>query len=299
MAVEIGTATGYLNLAAKLKTFLTTDTTLVAAGEEWTCNRDDGSDMLFQGPGLSGTEEIFIGLEYFSDVGSDLYSWDVASFLGYTTGNSFDEQPGRIVTRDAFLPLWLSNIPYWFIANGQRVVVIAKVSTTYQSMYLGKFLPYGTPGQYPYPVFWGAMNNVSTNKYSSTLASQRFFPAGFTNSTYLYLPSGTIAPVSSGVSSGIGTFQIWPFGTARASTTNVFGKMAPFDGGDVTLLPAIIRYGDQLNERALLGELDGIFYIHGTGQSSESIVTVDSVDYLVFQDGALSDRNNFAAVRLA
>ncbi|MCD6358518.1 MAG: hypothetical protein J7L90_00965 [Dehalococcoidia bacterium] len=299
MAVEIGTATDYLDLAAKLKTFLTTNADLVAASQEWICNRDDGTEMLFQGPGLSGAEEIFIGLKYFSDVGNDIYSWDIASFLGYTPENIFDNQPGRVLAKDAFFPLWDDSTPYWFIANGQRVIVVAKVSTTYQSMYLGKFLPYGTPGQYPYPVFWGGMTNNPAYKYSSTAAGLRFFPYAYSMSCYIYLPSGIISPSGGQTQSPTATvFNIYPF-CDNSVSTSMFGKMAPFDNGDVQLIQSILRIGTARSaDCALLGELDGVFWVHGTAQSSETIVTIDSVDYLVFQDGSKVERNNFAAVRL-
>lgn len=298
MAVEIGTATGYLDLLDKLKIFLTTNATLVAAGQEWTCLRDDGSDMIFQGPGLSTTEEIFIGMKPYDDAGADIYSWDIASFTGYTEGNAFDLQPGREVARSAFLPLWDDSIPYWFIGNGQRIVVIAKVSTTYQSMYLGKFLPYATPGQYPYPVFCGGMTNSSASRFSA--ANIYFFPQAYAPHCYVYSPSGQKwLSGGSSYAPGANIFNIWPFCEAYASVSVPFAKMAPFDNGDVTLMQSVLRYGQiGTSEMAVLGELDGIFWVHGTGQSSESIVTIDSEDYLVFQDGGKTEVNKYAAVRL-
>lgn len=299
MAVETGTATDYLDLLAKLKTFLTTNADLVAASQEWICNRDDGSDMLFQGPGLSGTEEIFIGMEPYENVGSDLYSWDIVAFTGYVPGNSFDTQPGRVTTNDTFLPLWNSSIPYWFIGNGQRIIVVAKVNTTYQTMYLGKFNAFGTPNQYPYPVIQGGMTGYYLDKYSSTSTSLRFFPCGPASQAFIYLPSGGVSKNDTqAVGPGANDFVIHPFALI-ATTTSILGKVDAFTSGDVTLLPATIVYGTPTGDHAILGELDGIFWIHGTGQSSETIVTINTVDYLVFQDGAKNDRNNFAAVRLA
>ena len=297
MAVEIGTATNYLDLAQKLKTFLTTDATLVGLGQEWICNRDDGSCMLFQGPGLSGAEEVFIGIEMFSNEGDDIYSWDVTAFTGYNASVSFAEQPGRHAYYDSFLPLWDDEIPYWFVANGQRVIVIAKVSTTYQSMYLGKFLSYATPQQYPYPVFWGGMASQDSQRFSNT--TLQFFPAPIASAAFIFQPSGSLIQATTAEAPSATSFNMYPWATSRLNVGNTFARVATFDNGDSVLIKNIIRFGSvSSSEMALLGELDGVYWIHGNGQSSESIITADGHDHLVFQNGSKTEVNSFAAVRL-
>lgn len=296
MAVEIGTASGYLDLAAKLKIFLTTHVDLVAASEEWVCLRDDGSDMIFQGPGLSGSEEIFIGLEPFDNVGSDIYSWDIAGFTGYIPGNSFDVQPGRNTTYASFLPLWTNDIPYWFVGNGQRVIVIAKISTSYQSMYMGKLLPFATPGQYPYPVFCGGMTNQPTYRYSHD--SIRFIPHTF-YSSYLFFPDGVLNKVTGATPTPtLNQGTMWPTGTTESVSYVGLAKAAPFDSGDVCIIPLSVYVGAAGSNQGVLAEFDGLYWIHGTSQSSQTIVTIDSVDYMVVQDGTRLDLVDYMAVRM-
>ena len=41
-------------------------------------------------------------------------------------------------------------MPYWFIANGRRFIVIVRVSSVYQSAYAGFILPYHLPNTF-YP----------------------------------------------------------------------------------------------------------------------------------------------------
>lgn len=300
MAVEIGTATSYLDLLNKLKTFITTNVDLVAAGQEWVTLRDDGTDMIFKGPGLSSTEEIFVGFKPYAKPSTDTYSIELAAFTGYTVGNQYDDQPGRINSKDAYLPGWTSTTPYWFIANGQRIIIISKVSTTYQSMYIGKFFPYGTPNQYPYPVFFGGMTNNISERFSD--AGPRFFPSGLSNENYLYMPSGVLYSSTTGYPMST-TFSIFPFFLSRKGTTTTFAEVAPFDSGDVILMQSVLFFGGNNavstpTEAAMLGELDGIFWINGVNQSSESIVTYGGYDHLVFQDGGNTGVNDYAAVRL-
>jgi hypothetical protein len=51
--------------------------------------------------------------------------------------------------------LWDASIPYWFVVNGRRVVVVAKLNTQYEIAYLGFVDPYFTPDQWPYPLAIG------------------------------------------------------------------------------------------------------------------------------------------------
>src|ERR1700727_3462473 len=175
MSTSSGTATDYLDLLSKLRTFLTTDATLTGLGQNWTelktnstpYSHTDASQVntvefesYLQAPGLSTTEQIFINLIAYTNAVSGLFNWRMTGALGFITGNTWFLQPG--VSPQAFLYLWASSIPYWFIANGQRVIVIAQVSGNIEMAYLGKFLPDATPGQYPYPVFIGGTGGDAT-----------------------------------------------------------------------------------------------------------------------------------------
>lgn len=304
MSVEIGTATNYIDLMVKLKTFLTTDTTLVGLGQNWVCLHDNGIEQYYKAPGLSTTEEIYTAVRTYEDVPNDLYNVEVVAYLGYIPGNSWEAQPGWASAKDSFFPLWNNSIPYWFIANGQRVIVIAKVNTTYQSMYMGKFLPYATPNQYTYPVFWGGMTGLRSHKYSeSSSTGFQFFPRSISNSAHLYTPDGSIiSSANNAVVPAEASFVIYPFSDTYNTTTSHLSKLAPFDNGDVVLIPASICRGVQTpsqNVQANYGELDGVFYISGFGQSSESIITIDTVNYMVVQNGSRVAVNDFMAVRLA
>lgn len=298
MAYEIGTATDYTDLLAKLKTFVTTNADLVAAGQEWTMVREDTIDeVIFKAPGLSTTEEIYLGFRRIENIGTGLYTYDIAGFTGYSSSASFDNQPGRVATKDTYFPGWQNSTPYWFIANGQRVVIVAKVNTRYMSMYLGKFLPYGTPNQYPYPVMSLGMTNSNSAIYSSTL--NRAMGTG-TNYGTLYLPSGVLVTINSGALATATSCQVHPLGgPANLYSVANYCSFAKFDSGEVNLVNLTIMFGAYYAEKALLGEYDGVFYVTGDGMSSETIVTVNAVDYLVFQDAGLTGRMNYFAVRLA
>jgi hypothetical protein len=56
------------------------------------------------------------------------------------------------------VPLFYDRIDYWITLNAQRIVFVCKVGQNYyEHGYMGKFIPYCSPLQYPYPVFVGGM----------------------------------------------------------------------------------------------------------------------------------------------
>jgi hypothetical protein len=59
---------------------------------------------------------------YRTDVSS--WDWELFGFTGYSAAQPLGAQPG--VSRDLFLPLQNSATPYWFVADGRRVMVVAK-----------------------------------------------------------------------------------------------------------------------------------------------------------------------------
>jgi hypothetical protein len=109
------------------------DTNLGGAGEY---------ELILNGPG-SGSDEIFVGIQTYSNVGGDYYNWKMAGFTGYTGGILFSNQPGCTAGRWPRMLLSNSNISYWFVANGRRFIVVAKISGVYEACYLGFHWPYG------------------------------------------------------------------------------------------------------------------------------------------------------------
>jgi hypothetical protein len=148
MAFTSGTATDYLDLLNRLKAFVTQD--MLPANERWSVLRwvpGPPAELVLQGPGLAGTDQINVGI--LSEAGADYGNWKLRGFVGWNPAQTFDGQYNPSGTFYALL--MASAMPYWIVANGRRIVMVAKTGTYYEMMHLGLFLPYATPGQYPYP----------------------------------------------------------------------------------------------------------------------------------------------------
>ena len=86
---------------------------------------------------------------------------------GWLSGSRFYEQVG--FQGNLYLPLWNAPIPYWFVCDGRRAVVIAKISTQYEVAVFGLLDPYYSPGQWPYPlVLGGSMSHGEFSYWDDT-----------------------------------------------------------------------------------------------------------------------------------
>lgn len=305
MSTQTGTATSYLDLLSKLRTFLTTDATLVAAGQNWTELATNstpyvtGSDTVdfetyLRAPGLSGSEAIYINIRAYHNTPSDYYNWEMRGASGYVSSSGFIAQPNTSLGTFAYM--WNSSIPYWFIANGQRVIVVAKVSTVYESMYLGKILPYGTPAQYPYPLFIGGSNGIPGTmdlRFSDTTGAHQSFTTG---GGYLCnVDSSWLTVQNFNTSLGnLNVVNIWPH--VYDNSQRPTWLQPNLDGSYPLFAMRIEESSPSINE---MGEFDGVFYTSGVANGSENTITVGSTTHTVFQNAFRTTSEFYFAVKMA
>lgn len=312
MAWETGTATNQADLISKIITFLTTNATLVTAGQEWT-NLGTASGQTtgawLQGPGLSTTEQIFVGFQAVNDVPNDIYGLQIAGAQGFSAGNGFAAQVGGSPT--SYVAVWNSPMTYWIVGNGQRFVVVVKVSTTYHAMYCGKILPYGTPTQYPYPLFIGGEAATNLRWSDTSVGFRHFVDPGSASSAAnggvnLCFPDGSWQFFQNFInSSGNDSLStqgrtVWPYAGSSNNGTEVDSRLREMRDnidGSYTLLPLILH--SEAPSRQVFGELDGCFYVSGFGNAAENIVTIGGVDHLVVQNIHRTNRWNYWALKLA
>lgn len=280
-------------------TIATTQGAMSTAGNAWTKLADNSTPYTYSGdtvvyecylkaPGLSGTESIYVQLQAFNNASGGYYNWRMVGATGYNSSQSWVAQPG--ISPQAYMPCWNNSIPYTFIANGQRVIVIAQVGTVYESCYLGKFLPYGTPSQYPYPLAIGGSAIANTTKYSDTTYNhQAFFDP---LALYVCWVDSTWQAVqnTNGGGGAVSSFNVFPFryvaGQPTWMTTNLDGSYPVFAARLEMTSPST----------NVVGELDGVYFTPGVSQSSGSTITIGGSTYTVLQNIFRTGTNNFAAI---
>jgi hypothetical protein len=309
MAYSTGNATNYSDLLDALITF--------ATAHGWTLHNDKRGtvgEVTLKGTGLTGTDAIFVGIKRFADAGTDRYGWILQGYTGFTDAG-FMSNPGAISNYLPTVPLWNDTIKYWFFVNARRIVMVAKVSTVYVAIYLGYILPYGSPGQWPYPLCIGGSNvtditGTGVVRYSDTggFMGVPFIPLGTTTQSPLVIRTAdgtwqrlpllvqTIPPV--GISSPASIFTargVWPYieKFVESGSPRGWSQLRPNQAGDYPLLPLRLMRGDTPDA---LGIFDGVRFVPGYGLSAEDTVTQSTDTWIVFQDTYKTALDSFFAV---
>lgn len=300
MAYVTGTATDHADFYNKLVTFLTTNSALVAAGENWTVLSNsltgltgvDASHLL-RGPGLSGVDQIHVRIYLQSSVATDSYGMAMQYFVSYNSAFNHAGQPG--ISSICGMALWNNPMTYWFIANGRRFIALAKVSTVYTGTYCGFYLPYSTPAELPYPIIvLGSHEDALTHRWSRSDHEVGGFWDPSNGNGYARAGNSVELDVSNytngtgGSRDNSGSNAIWPYDTDLELREN-------FDGSQ-SLLPTIFH--SSYAGGNVYGELQGVFFTSAFGLGSEDTVTISSKTYLIVQSVYRTDRRAYAAILL-
>lgn len=301
--------------------FTTTIGALTAQGQAWEQNRYTGTELMVKGKGLAGTDAIYVNMSLYTDTGADVHNILIQGAVGYVNANAVDDQPAS--SPKVGLSLWNDAMQYWIIANGRRFIIVCKVSTSYVSGYFGFILPYATPTQYPYPLV--IAGNIPTGEqvdpppyltrnysWASGLNSNYWSPRSIgdvysTSVTTLYTRSAFHIYWLDGDweyyhnmyatnNSGGETRNALPQGQNMVAPIQPEAFRGNLDGG-YQLIPHTLLHTTPSS--AVLGELDGSFYISGFSNGSENTVTVGGDTYLVVQNVHRSAVKDFAAIKLA
>jgi len=307
----VADATSNFDALDKLKDFLTG----VTAGnpvalpviERWTVLKDDvitaptpsvsgNRELYLRGPGLSGTDAIFVNIKALDSISSNVFQWKISMATGFDGGQTFDNQPGATpfaswLTLDRFP----AGMPFWFIASGRRFICIFKVVTTYVACYAGWYLPYATPTEFPYPGYLGGNTSEFGNRVDTTNYEMgNFYDApvkDFNEATgSLRHRDGTWKSVGS-YNSSTGAIRpssvtqvnafIQPFDWRRSAITPEYFLINNADGS-YPVFPTVL-YTEQSGGN-VYGELDGVCYTPSRGNSTESTITIGSDVYLVIDN---------------
>jgi hypothetical protein len=322
---SLGTGTvGTAFANAKVNFLITAGSTAFVSGDAWTFStappwtskrRTSGQEMIWQAPGDGGTSQILVGAKVFFNSTGDYYNWRLGGFTAFDAALAFENQagyiggPGGQIHNSPVTTLWNNPMPYWFVANGRRVIFVAKVSTVYAMGYLGFLSQYVSPAIFPYPLIVGGNMQWTGSEPAATSANWRWSYGGAEmqnpshgnpgNANQEY-SSGLQLRTAAGIwhsferqndsSSADPCGKIWPYLCAWGNwVTNLDGSYA--------LLPIVLGdcYPTVPN---VWGELDGIEAITGFSNGSENTVTIGNSKYMVVQNVFRNGQNDFAAVRL-
>lgn len=247
------------------------DIKALAEANGWTTQRyvDTGTnrELILQGEGLPGTEEIFVGFKAYSNVSADYYNLAAATMVGYVSGNSFEAQPGIKISG---VPCHNNAVTYFITCNAQRIAGCFKVGIpVYEHFYVGKFFPHSRPGEYPAPlVAAGMLNGAAATRFSDTTHSFPYKGAGAAPN-FLHMRDQAGAWVMP---------RTWPWKDRTPTSESLLAGaadnvgrrcIAPLNGQYTPL--RVLLYSPGSND---FGELDGVFMVSGFNNGTENVLQI-------------------------
>lgn len=334
MAYETGTASDYVDLYTKLHTFLTG----AALGTQaWTqvwgasapfsawdqadpaasdASAATDSDILLRGPGISGTDEVYLSFRLYINSTNDIHGIQMRGHDGLV--DTAVNYAGHINPSPyMFAPLLGGPMPYWFVANGRRFVAVIKTSTNYSALHGGLIRPFATPSGYPYPIAVGG-NLTGIRRWSDgTYINTHFVNPGPRDSPdqnhhagasggrtlRVRLPSGEWRAFRNNhYGTYLGQVLGHTFPWRTESTDDNFARLdRPLLGGGYLLTPVALLVNDSSssgNVRGALGALEGVFHVAGFSNYAENTITVTGKTYLVVQNAFRTGYEDYWALLL-
>ncbi len=283
MAFYSGTATDAYNLLSIIQT------NAVTVG--WTVLRSSSTELILYSSGDGGVDNIYIGFQLF--VNGDSVNMRISGFTGYANTGTFAQQPNY--TANVFVYLHNGSEPYWLNITKKRILCAVKIyeplddlqkNPVYQIMHVGWLDAYGAPSTLPMPYALVGGGNISTLRWSSVSTDLPARPIVFT-------PFPRWVKAMSLIQSFTNTmpFGADPEGNLFAMPislyTNYLSMTDPYSATTVT-------------EKCLIGEYDGLIKVLATGGiKSEDTVTIDSVDYVMIQNGLKTEYQEYFAIRMS
>lgn len=299
-------ATDYKNLLTLLKAF--------AESNGWTTLRWNVTtelEWIAVGPGLSGYEKVYIGVSTYSYASNQAYCWQMGVFTGYDPSAAFYSQPNAMIKAVA---LWQSTIQYWFIVNGQRILLATNINGIDQLGYMGKFFTYNTPEQYPNPLLIaGPLASVAYVPYNDLSVKGAFIDGSPTallrdnskpnltlwpmNLTNVWseerMGSNLILPAVEAISTTNSLVPLFPVCVASPSVALPTFQNTTYSGTYNRL-----NYSEIPPTLNLFGDLDGVYFCPNLFEdplrSQHPSVQVSGIDHILFSNGP-----TYAALRLS
>lgn len=267
-----------------------------------TYNVAENFQIIWQAPGLDGTKEINVGAKTYGRTISDIYN------IGFTCWRQTDPlediqtQPNAPGMKS--LSLVNSPIGFWFIANGQRVIVVAKFSSLYQFAYLGFGNPYETPSVHSYPAIVGASNGYRNLRYDSETGWFRH-PMEPGNGLAAFYPDGQWREHSNADDNNNDpeyiAGKVWPSslrvpdGNGTATRSTMQSVRENLDGTRPLIPAVLIHYFEPAH---MWGEFDGVYWTTGFNTVAEALIRERKFDHLVVHNIYRTSVEDYAALRL-
>jgi len=265
----------------------------------------DCQEVILHNRGLSGSENVLVGIREWKYPTSNIYNWDMTGYTSYVAdmywGISLEDDmsgvSGYSGTTEHFtacpgLPLIDDTMYYWFYSNRQRIIVVVKVQSNYESCYMGFANRYGNPEDYPYPLViigssYGNVNYTGTSEVNHSFVP--YCPLGGSYKIHNVLPDNSW---SINWGAGAANFATHLLPWVYWNNAGIMYECPPKK--EVLMTPII---GISMLKSYSLWELDGLYHVAGIGVQSEDFIRAsDGIKYRAYQNIYRTDYDDWMGV---
>jgi hypothetical protein len=250
----------------------------------------DPIECVIENTGLTGAEEVLLGIREWRYVAGAGYGWDLNGYTYYTTSMAWNvnsAQHGRTSYNTTWnrwdqmpmLPLTNGTLYWWLFSNRQRIVLVVKVGTGYESMYLGFGRRFSSPTDYPIPMVikgscQGLFNYTSAASWRQFICNNEWTQLGY--GLMIIDPANTyvICGNASYYSTGIRMLPYNTFDDTAGTVTDTIGA-TPYN-----LLSPVLLVRPSVDQ--VFMDLDGVYHITSDSVLAEDLMYTDTEKLRVF-----------------
>lgn len=259
-------------------------------------------EYVFRYQGFGNFDDSLMGISMVQNKGDNVYSIRMDSFAAHSPESRVGEQ---YETRSTFLSLRSTPMQMHANINERRLCAGIHLGGLDATLYVGHFLPYATPEEYPYPVLMAGANDRGRAASFSGNASIAARAPG----TRLRTPDGEwyelghTTPPNFARSSTTPHWQVEPCGVLGWAQLTSWRFRQPVNGV-YTLTPMIIvgnnvDWDGTMRTNYTLGELEGFNWIPSDEVVSGTTFTdAEGRDFRIFQSYGYTAQADYTALRI-
>lgn len=234
------------------------------------------------------------------------------SMVGYDSKLYWYEQPGSIqhmlgkeeqvngTIRDVKQPMFSfaggSECYCWLFATSYHIVGVVRMSTVYESFYMGLINPVSTEKQYPYPMYIAGNSVATGSSWPNNITGSFVFPTG--GSGYLRRVDGTWREFNAVPDrpspTSVGT--VFPYNTGNYKLVDNYSDTQTSSQDDMLLFPIILQTTDPVD---LCGLLYRCYWISGACDiGTQQTLVYDGETYIIFDTKSTRSENSYFVIKM-
>lgn len=185
---------------------------------------------------------------------------------------------------------------YWIFVDNYRIIIVARMSIMYESMYLGFLNPIASERQYPYPMYVCGNSHFKDQDWPNNKNGSFVFPID--GAGWLRRADGTwrkfnaSKPDPSASTDG----TVFPYNSHNKKLIPNYKEIDAVNQDNFLLIPIMLQTNNPVD---INGLLRGCYWVSGTRDiDSERLLSYNGEQYIVFDTKEDRGANTYFAIKM-